>query len=800
MQSINDSEAQSVDIPAIKELEGIGWKLGDTLLYQPEYQLTAEQQKEYSYPDGKMRKSIKPDLVLQDLNGQILAIFENKLEQKDEKKALDKLRLLYGQILKPRFLYACSKERKLFYDTSWRGLDAGEFRRTNEFLTLEQMKVKNEQLKNISAVKKVSIDTTIAGGYDPDVGKERYYQLDCINTLIDKYRAGETKMLVHMATGLGKTRTVVAFVKALLSHGLAKKVLFVVDRVLLADQAMDDGFALISKEHSAARIKTTNFKQQKHASIHVVVIDTLEIIFQGIPSNYYDLIIVDECHRSISINRKLIFNHFLCPRIGLTATPRIAVAKEGKEIPQEDLEIRDTYRLFGCESGEATYSFGLERGIEEGFLAEYNVLEILTYLTQEAEEEGIPIEYVLDPDTRARIDLPKEMRLMLEQLERKYISDERCDRIAEEIRKNTEYGEKVLVFGVSQAHCHMLTNALNKVFKDDGSSNPRYAEPIISDNNELNGYLKNRFKKPYLAPYIAVSVDIMTTGVDIKCVRYLAFAALTKSVGKYIQMVGRGTRLDPKTGKNSFKILDFVGLCQRMEDNRKGTTKPNVKVVDTIDGTGGGGETSPKGPYYIIDNPDPATMIQRVYIHGDDVRVVDNVPIDKAREIFEREAANPINNEVRDIQEKVRQNTDYEPTDEDLKIIDEWLKAPEIYLEEGQLQKIYDYPNGTTWEFLLHALGFKKIPTPKERIEQGYEAFIKSTTDFNDDQLKVLAKMKDIFATNLSSKQEIDLKKIFANPIYEKIIGKKEKVSQLFAGKFDAVISELKRNLKLPRS
>lgn len=799
MPSINDSEAQSVDIPAIKELEGIGWKLGDTLLSQPEYQLTAEQQKEYAYPDGKLRKSIKPDLVLQDLNGQILAVIENKLEQKDEKKALDKLRLLYGQILKPRFLYGCSKERKLFYDTSWRGLDAGEFRRTNEFLTLEQMKVKNEQLKNISAVKKVSIDTTIAGGYDPDVGKVRYYQLDCITTLIDKYRSGETKMLVHMATGLGKTRTVVALVKALLSHGLAKKILFVADRVLLADQAMDDGFSLISKEHSAARIRTTNFKQQKHASIHVVVIDTLEIIFQGIPSNYYDLIIVDECHRSISINRKLIFNHFLCPRIGLTATPRIAVAKEGKEIPPEDLEIRDTYKLFGCESGEATYSFGLGRGIEEDFLAEYNVLEILTYLTKEAEKEGIPIEYVLDPDTRARINLPQEMRLMLEQLERKYISEERCDRIAEEIRKNTEYGEKVLVFGVSQAHCHMLTNALNKVFKDDGSSNPRYTEPIISDNNELNGYLKNRFKKPYQTPYIAISVDIMTTGVDIKCVRYLAFAALTKSVGKYIQMVGRGTRLDPKTGKNSFKILDFVGLCQRMEDNRKGTTKPNVKVVRPDEGPGGGGK-SPKGPYYIIDNPDPATMIQRVYIHGDEVKVVDNVPIEKAKDIFEREAANPTRSEVRDIQEKVRQNADYEPSNQELEIIDEWLKAPEIYLNEGQLQKMYQYPNGTNWEFLLHALGCRKIPTPKERIAQGYEAFINSTTDFNDDQLKVLAKMKDIFATNLSSKQEIDIKKIFANPIYEKIIGKKEKINHLFAGKFDTVVNELKRNLKLPNA
>ena len=123
--AINDNEAQSVDIPAIKALEAVGWILGDTLLYQPEYKLTEAQQKEYAYPDGRLRLTIKPDMVLLDLNGNVLAVIENKLHKKDEKIALSKLRLLYAQILKPRFLYACSKERILFYDIVWRGLEAG---------------------------------------------------------------------------------------------------------------------------------------------------------------------------------------------------------------------------------------------------------------------------------------------------------------------------------------------------------------------------------------------------------------------------------------------------------------------------------------------------------------------------------------------------------------------------------------------------------------------------------------------------------------------------------------------------
>lgn len=795
--SINDNEAQTVDLKVISALESIGWKVGDSLLYQPEYQLTEEQQQQYAY-DGKPRKRIKPDIVLMDpISHDVLAVFENKL--KHEKKALSKLRMLYAQILKPRFLYACSKARILFYDTAWSGLDAGEFRRTDEFLTLEQMKMKLEQQKKINQDAEIRIDIHIAGGYDQNIGKDRYYQLDCINTLIRNYKAGEMKMLVHMATGLGKTRTTVALVKALLSHGLAKKILFIVDRRMLAQQALDDGFSLISKEHTSARIRTTNFRQQKHAAIHVVVIDTLERIFTDIPGTYYDLIIVDECHRSISVNRKLIFDHFLCPRIGLTATPKIAISKRGSHISPEDLAIFDTYKLFGCETDEPTYKFDMTRGIDEGFLAQYKVTEILTHLTKEAEDEGIEFEYVLDPNTRERIDLPKEKKLKLEQLERKYLTEERCKRIAEEIRRNISPCEKMILFGVSQVHCQIMAKELNKVYHDDTVDGVRYAEPVISENHELNQFLKTRFKRFNQKPYITLSVDIMSTGVDIPCLRYIGFAALTQSVGKYIQMVGRGTRLDPKTGKFSFQILDFVGLCQKMDDNRKGTLKPNVKAIGPSD-MGGGSAGEPRGEYFIVDKSDPGSMIQRVCIHGDDVRVVDNIPIEEAIKIFEREAKSPKIADIQLIQEKVKASPDYEPTEAEIAMIDEWLKAPDIYLDEGQLQKMYDYSGGANWDFLLHALDIKKIPTSKERIEKGFEIFISKTEDLNDDQLTVLFKMKDIFASNLYSRQEITLDTIFANPVYERVIGKREHIETIFSGRFNDVADELKKNLRLPVS
>ena len=788
------NEATDTDLKVIDTLQKIGWKSGDTLLYQQGYNLLPELQKQF---EGK--KSIKPDIVLQDLNGNILAVIENKFE--DEKKALTKLRSLYASVLKPRFLYACSPERILFYDTEWKGFEAGEFRQVDDFLTLDEMLLKMEQAKQINLQREIIIDKSIAGGVNPSCGKETYYQTECIQTLIQKYREHKQKMLVHMATGLGKTRTIVAFVKALLEYNMAKRILFVVDRVMLADQAITDGFSLIGTEYTAVRITSGNYRQYKNAQIHVVVIDTLENIYRNISSNFYDLIIVDECHRSININRKLIFDHFLCPRIGLTATPRTAVAKEGKDIPDEDIAILDTYRLFGCETGEPDYQFDLTRGIDEGFLAPYQVLSIETELTKTARETGVNFDHYFDLKTEEIVQLDEDKQVMLEQLNRKFIARETCLRIAEELKKNTEYGEKVILFGVSQAHCIQLVRAVNEVFKTpDDELSPRYAEAIISDNDSLNAIYKKWFKDPNHKPFVAVSVDIMSTGVDIPCVRYISFANLTKSVGKYIQMLGRGTRLDPKTGKFSFKVLDFVGLCEKMEDNGKGTLKENKKIISkpggtTRQGTGEGEHGS--GHTGLIDNPDPVNMIQRVYFHGDTIEIKDNIPIDVARRIFEEEIQNTPVPEINQLKERAKADNDYAPTENEIDTLNTWSHNPEVFLDEGQLRKIYDFEQGSMWDFFLHGAKIKKIPTPKERIEQGYETYIKTYT-FNDQQITVLRKIKGLVSANITDKKRVSPREIFDNPYYARAIGcDYQEINQLFDNRFPCVFNELQTTFKI---
>ncbi|MEA2065102.1 MAG: type I restriction-modification enzyme R subunit C-terminal domain-containing protein, partial [Patescibacteria group bacterium] len=120
---------------------------------------------------------------------------------------------------------------------------------------------------------------------------------------------------------------------------------------------------------------------------------------------------------------------------------------------------------------------------------------------------------------------------------------------------------------------------------------------------------------------------------------------------------------------------------------------------------------------------------------------------------------------------------------------------PEIYLDEGQLQKIYEFPQGTVWDFFLHAFGIKKIPTIKERMGKGFNGYI-DTYNFTDDQIKTLRRIKDIFVANKLEKREVTVDDIFANPIFERLIGSKKEIEDLFNGKFGGVIIELEKAIK----
>jgi hypothetical protein len=229
-----------------------------------------------------------------------------------------------------------------------------------------------------------------------------------------------------------------------------------------------------------------------------------------------------------------------------------------------------------------------------------------------------------------------------------------------------------------------------------------------------------------------------------------------------------------------------------MEDNGKGTLKENKKIVKPCDPKPKvNGTPQPKGDYFLIDNPDPANLIQRVEIHGDSITIKDNIPIEEAKRIFEEELKKSQEPIMVDLKAKAQQ-ADYQPSDEELAKFIQWLSLPNTFMDEGHLQKMYDYPEGSAWDFLLHALGQKKIPTPKERIEKNYLSYI-HTYNFTDEQIIILKKIKEVFASNIASNREIDIKEIFGNPIYERLIGSYDSINQKFDGKFNLVITDLKQ-------
>lgn len=207
----------------------------------------------------------------------------------------------------------------------------------------------------------------------------------------------------------------------------------------------------------------------------------------------------------------------------------------------------------------------------------------------------------------------------------------------------------------------------------------------------------------------------------------------------------------------------------------------------------GGGVVNPKGDYYLIDNPDPANLIQRVEILGDSIIIKDNIPIEEAKRIFEEELNKSQEPVMVELKQKAQQ-PEYQPTEEELDRFIQWLSLPNTFMAEGHLQRMYDYPEGSAWDFLLHALGKKKIPTPKERIEKNYLSYI-HTYDFTDEQIVILKKIKDVFASNIASKKDIDIRDIFGNPIYERIIGSYEDINSKFDGEFSEIIQDMKNTL-----
>lgn len=380
----------------------------------------------------------------------------------------------------------------------------------------------------------VSINAEIAG---------RDYQNEAIRRVTEGVDAAKRKFLLVMATGTGKTRTTIALVDALLRSKRVQRVLFLADRRELVRQAMSEFKSHLPNE-SLARIEAG---ETSGARIQFSTYPSMMQVYSRLSVGYYDLIVADESHRSIYQRYKAIFDHFDAIQLGLTATPT-------------DYIDHNTFELFDCGDGAPSYYYSYEQAIADRNLVNYRVLDAQTNF----QLKGIQGDALPQPLQQMALDQGVELdELQFDgsEIEKGVINQGTNDAMVREFmdksRKDVRgLPHKSIVFAVSHAHAKRLYESFNRLYPE--LQRQGMAEIIDSHMERADATLDD-FKYRTM-PRVAISVDMLDTGVDVPAIQNLVFAKPVFSKVKFWQMIGRGTRLniDKATGeiKKDFLIID----------------------------------------------------------------------------------------------------------------------------------------------------------------------------------------------------------------------------------------------------
>lgn len=507
----------------------------------------------------------RADYVLCDRHGRSLAVIEAKRFSVNPADAAEQARN-YARQLKVPYVFLANGDEIRFWD--WQ--NEAYPRPVKTFFKQDDL----ERRAATSQVRRdplgVPIDIRIAG---------REYQQECIQTLCREIGQGRRKLLVEMATGTGKTRTAAALIKRLFEANAVTRVLFLVDRIPLAKQT-EDAFAEHLSDFPAYVLRAgRRFQDEKR--ITITTLQSMVNIYSEYSSGYFDLVISDECHRSIYGQWSGVLKHFDGVQIGLTATPCVANLEDVSPDEEDKLFVRDTLRFF--EVDKPTFSYKLRDAIHDGYLVPYQIYKAKTVKT--AADGGFEVKKdeldwtAMDAATRTEFEqLFKEgdsITVDPNALERRFTIPERNRAMVREFRQVLENGYvdhkgvlrkpligKTIVFAVTKRHAATLAELLDAEFADKKPDPAvRYADYVVSGvgpDDTVDGMTKiKRFKKESF-PQILVSVNMLDTGFDCPDVVNLIFARFTRSAILYQQMRGRGTR--KATNKPIFTLFDFVGV------------------------------------------------------------------------------------------------------------------------------------------------------------------------------------------------------------------------------------------------
>lgn len=500
------------------------------------------------------------DYVLMGDNGIPLAVVEAKrttenlnIGQQQAKLYADCIEKKYGQ--RPIIFYTNGYETKLWDDLNYSERTVSGFYNKDELSLLINRRTIKKPLENIIINDEIT---------------NRPYQKEAILAVCDAFEQNQRRALLVMATGSGKTRTAISIVDVLTRHNWVKNVLFLADRKVLVRQAKKNFNKLLPN------LTLCNLLDNKdNPEVSRMVFSTYPTMMNAIDEakrkngktlftvGHFDLIIVDESHRSIYKKYQSIFDYFDGMLLGLTATPKDQVGT-------------NTYEVFNLENGVPTFAYELEEAVSDGYLVKYHPIEYKTKFL----EKGIHYNDLTDEEKEVFEEtFQKEYgeEISSSAMNEWLYNNDTIDKVLIELMEKGIYVEggdrlgKTIIFANNQIHAEKIAERFGELFKEYPGT---FARVIHNKINYVHTIIDD-FEDPKKYPQIAISVDMLDTGVDIPDVVNLVFFKKVRSLSKFWQMVGRGTRLREdlfgiNDHKKYFLIFDWCGNFEFFRANKKG--------------------------------------------------------------------------------------------------------------------------------------------------------------------------------------------------------------------------------------
>ena len=598
------------------------------------------------------------------------------------------------------------------------------------------------RLKNLKPPRPLSTEILTQGylkAFKPEVTLRRY-QIDAIDDIATAYdRNNKRKFLLEMATGTGKTLLCAALIRRFLATRNAERVLFIVDRIELAKQTMED-FGVVLRDYQPVIYKTARRRPGELLGSCVVVATIQSLLVDRrfrteFTPFHFDLVINDEAHRSIYGDAREVVQFFQATRIGLTATPKaylknVDIEQLGRENPKalEARELRDTYRYFGCEPGLPTYRYDIINAVKdpEGpFLCMPKIFDIRSDITTQA----------LDEKGWAVVVNEQDESFKIQDLERKVFTPQRNQVMCEAFLKHAQRdpsGEigKSIIFAVNQTHATNLTKILNDL-------QPGLAMTITSRVPEASDLAKS-FRDGKRTERVAVSVDMLSTGYNCRDLLNVVLMRPIFSPTEYIQIKGRGTRMftfrvgSAEYEKTFYFVLDFCGVAAYFEEEydysiplplpRAKTEGAEAKTAGsgrsgtTSTGENSGGKQEADGETGTPARPGIPVWEGRDVVVSEEVRIIgpegEKVDVMTFRGSFERDVR-----EFTARDSEFREAVDDQDDDTVETILQErFFHRPEMFYSADKLVTAYGVPAPTP-AFVYGALGRRPLPSREQIIE-----------------------------------------------------------------------------------